>query len=270
MDEKTIRKIIRLRFRRLKKYWSLVENTFDMDAVHDFRVEYKKLRAFLRLLSSSSDHKKIKIPHSLQDIYQYAGPVRDLQLHISNMEKNGKELGLPVNHLRRLRRKLASAKRQLKNVMQPEVLLDCREKIEKKIPGALEVSVIENFAGAKMTVVSGITSRKTIRDNDLHMLRKSMKDIIYNARTFESDLSVPFVWKNWNTGKAKCFAELATYLGRFQDSCTAMAHLKEGYENASGEEKELINNIKRKQQRQKNQLKRRVIEKFTDTHCFPA
>jgi CHAD domain-containing protein len=269
MEENAIRKIIRLRFRRLRKCYSRMEKAFGMEVIHHFRVEVKKLRAFLRILSAEKGCNKIKIPRQLKDVYKNAGLVRDLQLHIRNIENEGNSSGIPLSHLQQLKRKLAVAKRKLKNVMKPEVLPDAQKKIEKKVAGNLEDLVVENFVQTKTTTILKAISRKTIGDKDLHTVRKYLKDILYIAKIFETELLQPFPFRNWDKEKENYFIGLADELGKFQDSCVSLIHLKEDLQtNVSDEEKGLISSISRKQQRVKRQLKEVIQARCTDKKSF--
>jgi CHAD domain-containing protein len=246
-----------------------MENAFGMEVIHLFRVEVKKLRAFLRMLSAGKDWNKIKIPHALKDVYKKAGLVRDLQLHIRSIENEGNSSGIPVSHLWQLKRKLAVAKRKLKKVMEPEVLPDTQKKIEKKVAGNLEDGVVENFVQTKMTMILKTISRKTMGDKDLHTVRKHLKDIIYIAKIFETELLQPFPLRNWNKEKENYFIGLADELGKFQDSCVSLIHLKADlHANTLDKEKGLIRGIHKQQEQVKKRLKQALKEKCADTNHF--
>src|SRR5262245_19892691 len=83
MNAAPIKKIIRFRFHRLKKYLRQMKRRLSREAIHHFRVEVKKLRAFLRMISGD----KLKIPHALKNIYRQAGSVRELQLFLQQTNK---------------------------------------------------------------------------------------------------------------------------------------------------------------------------------------
>ena len=73
-----------------KRFDSFSENwkgmhQLELDAVHDWRVDYKKLRAVLRM--ASEEDEKIDIPLSLKDVYSISGEIRDRQMQL-NMEIN--------------------------------------------------------------------------------------------------------------------------------------------------------------------------------------
>ena len=55
MKEKEIVEIIEDRFKKIDTLAHIILNDFDEEAIHDLRVEVKKLRAFLRLLDIKKD-----------------------------------------------------------------------------------------------------------------------------------------------------------------------------------------------------------------------
>src|SRR6266436_3162758 len=94
------RQVISLRLHRLKRNYALIKRSKGMEDIHHFRVEIKKLRAFLRMLQTGRDA-PIKIPGSLKKIYHYAGLIRELQLHQQTIKTTGDKYGaLLVRHLK--------------------------------------------------------------------------------------------------------------------------------------------------------------------------
>ena len=65
MKEKEIVEIIEDRFKKIDTLAHIILNDFDEEAIHDLRVEVKKLRAFLRLLDIKKDGEPI-IPKLLK------------------------------------------------------------------------------------------------------------------------------------------------------------------------------------------------------------
>ena len=81
MNQEQIKHITNNHYRKLKKHIKKVSEDFNLEAIHQFRVEYKKLRAFLRMILQ--DHVtagEIKISKKLKKGYNISGSIRDLQL----------------------------------------------------------------------------------------------------------------------------------------------------------------------------------------------
>src|SRR5690349_24742219 len=93
MHKKELVHIIDKRFESFSKNWNGMHN-LQLDAVHDWRVDYKKLRAVLRL--ASEEDEKIEIPLSLKDVYTISGEIRDRQMQLERMrEWFGNEIFFP-------------------------------------------------------------------------------------------------------------------------------------------------------------------------------
>jgi CHAD domain-containing protein len=264
MNKAQIRKVIMLCFRRLRKYYSLVGKNSGMEDIHHFRVEIKQLRAFLRMLSSKDG--VIKIPGPLKNIYRLAGTVRDLQLHKQDIEK---EMDITadfiVKYLQQLDKKLDEAKRKLKHAIKPGLLTLARQKIEKRLPGELAVTTIENFIKEKLGSANKIAATNN-KDKELHVIRKNLKDVIYVARIFETDLMIPFPYSGWNKNMKKYITGLASTLGKFQDSFTWLSQLKHPGNHITGKGKKWLDTTRRKHLLKIKRLKHSLKNKYGKHH----
>ena len=268
MDTPAIKRIILLHFRRLRKSYNDIKDAARMEPIHDFRVEYKKLRAFLRLLSFSENQHRLKVPGHLKRVYKCGGTVRDLQLHITNLEGGEKELKMPSGHVHQLKKDLIIAKRNLKKTLSPEIIPETKKEIIDQVSGSLTVSVVEQFISYKSAEINDILSGRLLRDLDFHQVRKNLKDIIYNAKIITKQPGFHLPWKVWNTEKENSFNELADDLGNFQDIVNQSAFLKRIREKASESEKKLIAMSMTKLKDKKKQLKISLLRKFSGKEYF--
>jgi CHAD domain-containing protein len=93
MDKGKIKRIINKHYRAIKKYIKKIEEGFNAASIHQFRVGYKKLRAFLRMLSQKDKAKgKIKMAEKLKKVYTIAGNIRDLQLQQQRVSAAAKQI----------------------------------------------------------------------------------------------------------------------------------------------------------------------------------
>ena len=82
MKKREASSIVNDHYRQLKKRFKLVIPDFDQEGIHQFRVAYKKLRAFLRVISQANKNSgSIKIYNTVKKAYKVSGNIRDLQLH---------------------------------------------------------------------------------------------------------------------------------------------------------------------------------------------
>ena len=78
MKQKEIIKIVEEHCKIIDKLYPEILKKFEIDHIHDLRVEVKKLRAFLRLLDIKKDEPLI--PNLLKTFYGYVGIIRNIQL----------------------------------------------------------------------------------------------------------------------------------------------------------------------------------------------
>jgi CHAD domain-containing protein len=68
--------------KKLKKQYNNSFEYFKLEEIHGFRLEVKKLRAFIRLINTNiPEEKKIKIGGKIKSFYNTVGYIRNLQLH---------------------------------------------------------------------------------------------------------------------------------------------------------------------------------------------
>ncbi len=82
MKSQKIRKTLKKHMRHMEQCASLWLYTDDGEAIHQLRVEYKKMRALIRLERLGTPAgRKITIPRNLKKLYKNAGEVRSLQIY---------------------------------------------------------------------------------------------------------------------------------------------------------------------------------------------
>ena len=87
-----------------------MKKRFTEHAIHLFRIDFKKLRAFVRLLRAASPRaEQLKIPHRFKKMYSIAGNIRDVQLTTKLLRKNISIEG------RKLSRKIHSLEHRIKH-----------------------------------------------------------------------------------------------------------------------------------------------------------
>ena len=87
MKEKEIVGVVKDSFKTINKLSHKIIKEFTADDIHDFRVEVKKMRAFLRLLDTEKEMERPLIPKLLKTFYGYIGIIRNIQLHRHHLFK---------------------------------------------------------------------------------------------------------------------------------------------------------------------------------------
>lgn len=87
MEKNALKAIITARLKKMQKFGEEIKMHFRDEDIHKFRVEVKKLRAFLRLIALGiKNPKDLKLPKKLKEINTTAGAIRDIHLHLRRME----------------------------------------------------------------------------------------------------------------------------------------------------------------------------------------
>jgi CHAD domain-containing protein len=106
-------------------------------------------------------------------------------------------------------------------------------------------------------------------ENDLHSVRKQLKDVIYTIRIFENDLGIPFPVNGWNE---KTLSEMASQLGDFNDRCIAISLLQSGYSDEVAEnEKNVLQQLQNNWLQQKNAFQQQLLHQVRELkmeHAF--
>ena len=92
MKQEKVRAIIKEKVEELSALCRKIDEDFDMDTIHAFRVAVKTLRSFLRLLRVQAEKPALKMPKSFKRLYHIAGAIRDARLEKEQMAENQQKL----------------------------------------------------------------------------------------------------------------------------------------------------------------------------------
>ena len=257
MKKKEIVDVVEDRFKTLEKLRHKILEEFDADDIHDFRVEVKKLRAFLRLVNIKKKEDEPTIPKLLKTFYGYIGIVRNIHLlrhhlfkHIA--DHSGEK---PGAFLKLMRSDEDFWKKEAIELMTDNNFTDVKEKILKALPGKLEKPRIEKFIENKLADLKKLL--EDIRDdNQMHSIRKILKDILYTWRFIKRYADLPEVISGEDKLKS-----LTSALGDFMDRSFQIEFLQPSYLDKikSKKEKSLLLNLEKQWHNEKDKLK----EEFT-------
>ncbi|MDB5199490.1 MAG: hypothetical protein JWO92_1453 [Chitinophagaceae bacterium] len=180
MKQKEIIFFIKRSFKKIGKYFTQIIIDFEIEAIHKFRTEIKKLRAFLRLLNVHSE-KELKIPKEIKNFYSCAGNIRNLQLQIKNINDYPESSGNPlaIACLKYLNAEIQLYKEDPTIYIKEEIFGKEAKKLIAHLPGNFKSRSIKIFILKKLNELQQLLLQL---DNDeaLHNLRKILKDILYN------------------------------------------------------------------------------------------
>lgn len=259
MKRKALEEVVIKHIGSIEKHSGRLPGSFDQDDIHDLRVDYKKTRAFLRLLQLEKNSGHLHMPDKLKAVYQSCGNVRDMQLFLAELQANAVAADVP-DSITRWHQQLFSYKEQTVAAIEAVRFKKVLTGIEKELPRQLHDETINKFMHQKIAAIH-IVLLAADNEEDLHTIRKQVKDIIYNIRIFEHDWGIPFPVSSFKSEKE--LNDLASGLGDFNDRCRAVSLLQSGYCNGGNEEEksilqELCKNWMHKKEEQQQQLLQQV------------
>ena len=179
--------VIDKRFKKTDRFFCKIISGFEMESIHEFRTEIKKLRAFFRLLNVEiNDGSHLKVPKKLKTFYGYAGTIRNLQLQLKTMDAYTGNPRYPatetyIEYLKRMIEKWKEHSIEFKR--SEDNFYNDEKKIIQQLPGKLSKASKRKFLQNKMSELAYLI--KELPDDDvLHSIRKLLKDLLYNW-TFE-------------------------------------------------------------------------------------
>lgn len=267
MKQAYLAAVIKKHGRRIKQYGEQLPGSFETEMIHDLRVEYKKLRAFLRLLQMDGTARHLTMPADIKTVYHAAGHVRDLQLFLQQVLVWAEKEAVAVpGYLQYLHQRLFKAKETLVTTIEHLKAGKVIEYITQELPAYLEDVAIRKFIHRKVAAVQ-IILLALEKDKELHTIRKQLKDIIYNIRIFDSDWGISFPVTAWRS--EKCLNDTAAMLGDFNDRCLALSFLSDSIIDSLPEaERGALRSWRSALLQEKEVCKQQMIEQLAQLHLI--
>lgn len=265
MNHKQIKHITNNHYRKLKKQIKIVAEDFDVEAIHQFRVEYKKLRAFLRMISQQHEMAgEIKISKKLKKGYNISGSIRDLQLQQQRiMAATKQELKKPQAYISLLQKEIEKLQPELSEIFLEKPVTASKNKTDASIPDEFPLNSFRNFVQKKWEAIYAIIASRHFSDDNIHAIRKSLKDLFYNLKIYEGEEHELLSLSIWKGKDEQYFNEILDELGSFQDKCTAIALLKSYWLNKLNTyNRELLERIKKEWVKDKVNMKRLLVKEL--------
>ena len=225
MQEKEISDVVERRFKTIHKLLHKIMKDFDADDIHSFRIEVKKIRAFLRLVDFEKKVDGPLIPKQLKRLYGYIGIVRNIHLHRHSVFKyiTNNKIEEPSAYIEMLGKEKSHWQKEAADLMEKNNFKDAEEKIIKHLPDELDKSSIKAFVKNKLDRLK--EQLKDMNNDDaIHSIRKILKDILYNLEIIKDHADLPEI-----IAKEEDLKSLTSMLGDFRDKCIELEFLEPEY-----------------------------------------
>lgn len=194
---------------------------YDEENIHGFRVAVKKLRALLRL-SEAGGAEVPELPKKFRQLYRLSGDIRDAQLMTHKAQKA--EPPVP-EYVDWLQGRNEEAQQAFSDFYTPEILAKVEKRLKKMTPLALSVSVVQNFFADRMADVKTILAGGAPTEEELHDIRKKVKDLQYISKTVK-DLWPEGLEAAGIAEMLKPLEKLSEHAGDFNDRHNALLSLE--------------------------------------------
>ena len=257
--------IIETRFIKINVTLNRLIANFATEDIHQFRIEVKKLRAFLRSIKT-----ELKLPKRLRKFYDTIGIVRNLQLQQQRIAKVVTETGdsLPSKYLSTINVEAITNIKKAKKIIKKRKTFKKEEKsIINIFTKKIERPTIKKFFNSEADLLNKQLLLNQPGDETLHSIRKILKDILYTQPYINKKTRTTLL--PWLSGQpnVKLITEL---LGGFQDARTSLNYLRPHYTDEIPEcELLLLKSIEKKWQREKENIKQQVYRQLNKNSLAP-
>ncbi len=182
MDAEKVAGIVRAAVARMGEGATRIAPVFEEEEIHSFRVETKRLRAFLRLVESEEEAPGFKLGKRFKGVYAAAGAVRDPQMHlVGTVRACEKALS---HYALWLATSIGSGQRTWEEAYRPKVFNRMIEEVEATSWPAVSIPTVRRYYAERVASVDAILRTPTLDDEDIHTVRKSVKDLQHTTRIF--------------------------------------------------------------------------------------
>lgn len=261
MIKNEIIEIVDKHFKNIEKSFNKVVTHFNADDIQQFRIELKKLRAFLHLLDmEAGEGIQLKMTPNMKTFYGYTGIILNLDLSIQTINKHfelSTDKGLR-SYINKLEKEI---KYWEKNTnahvdMHRNFRMD-EEKILANLPAKLKRRSVKKFVEYINYELQVLLMR--FDDEKLHSIRKLLEDILYNWKYLQPYAGILPV----GLSHKEEIRSMLDALLNFKGKCVTNTLLDTYYNDSkSDEEKITLTNIMQFCKSQKDDLKKVICSKL--------
>lgn len=219
---------IRRQYGKSRRSGNALAEDLSLERIHEFRVGTKRLRALLRLAADARGSLITgKLPKNQRVLYTMAGVIRTLQLQKQAIKDAAGRMhrNVPVGYLARLDDRIGIAEQMIRLYLQTSSPCGkIRAKWRHPIPGGNVDNAANSFIEKKTKVIS-LPPGSKLDDEQLHAIRKAVKDLLYVWPHF-SKRNIDRAIANGLPSRDK-LTTVAQLLGEFHDITVRLSLLQD-------------------------------------------
>jgi CHAD domain-containing protein len=247
MKKQKLAKVVRSYGKAIADNSRKIPGGFDVELIHDLRVAYKKLRAFVRLMQE--EERSLQMPDDIKLLYRSCGTVRDLQLVIEKLKEHQETI---PQFIKGLHHELFNAKELLVMHIEDVSVRKSIREIEDRLPAELTEEMLRRFIQRKLATIH-ILLLALEHEDELHAIRKALKDLVYVKKMMVSDLKFNYPFTEWKSDEK--LEELTTQLGDLNDYHIAISFFDpKRMQEAPPEELPVLQELSQRWEEEKKQL----------------
>lgn len=250
--------IYKTRLKKLLRHYHNLLEDFAPNAIHHFRLEIKKLKAFLHLIYVEKEDYRSKIPKDIKLFYNLSGNIRNLQLHQNRVKDlcNDLLLEIPAMYLQYFDDEEKGLKKQARQMAKNISIKDFENKLIEEVSGKITRKMQNDFIQKNLTRFHELLALSFYTDEALHEVRKIMKDLMYNVKYLEAGGLIP------SLPGLKSMNAITTILGDYHDLCISLSLLNSTYvtEITDANQAHVLNELKIQLQVRKDVMRIEIIE----------
>jgi CHAD domain-containing protein len=257
MERKKIKKVIEDHLKQMQSIAKKISAAYATEDIHSFRIEVKKLRAFLRLIQKVQNLHATHFPKQIKNFYALLGAIRTLQLQQEKIREAIKKTKgvIPEAYLRILHNETGIQIEKANKLLLNKNLFK-EKKLVEKLPGKISKAELNNYLSFQKNKLLRLISEENISDRQIHQIRKILKDIFYVH---------PYIMNKKKNAVNSFFdrknlKEITDILGNFHDTCVALSLLSPQYLNKipSQQERDSLPAIHKRLQKERKELKTKI------------
>jgi hypothetical protein len=250
------------RFKKIKREAATVVRHFRAKDIQAFRIEVKKLRAFLRLTGTTenSNH-SIELPKKIRRFYHEVGLIRDDQLLIGCIHCEAIKVKLeelPKSYLKTLHGRISKSAKYARHLVKKEALKKEEKQLKRKVPHRLSSLRVSEFLWREVNELRDSLDSFFHSDESVHAVRKVLKDLLHLWPFIKEE--VVFILPSALFCSKEDLRFITRRLGKFQDTCVSLELLIKEITDGKHDEQEtaFYKTLEKKLTTERDSLRREI------------